>query len=343
MPKRILIVEVNWVGDVLFTTPFIRSVRKAYPDAYIACLAHPRTKQVLGSNPRIDELIEYDEAERHKGILGKAGLIFELRRKKFDTAFILHRSLTKAAITFLAGIGKRVGYPEKKRSFLLTDPVPMPSEEMHKVEYFLGLAKAAGIDEGPHWYEFFVEDKDRAYIKGLLSKGGISGGELLITICPGGNWDPKRWPKERFAELSDMLIERAGARIAIAGAEKDVSLAEEIKEMMRNEPVVTCGMTTLGQLGALLERSGLVVANDTGPMHMAGAVKTKVLALFGPTSPDITGPYGEAPHRVIYRNDKCDVPCYDMSCRDNRCMADIKVEDVFNVAQELMNEGRSPV
>lgn len=107
--KRILIVEVNWVGDVIFSTPFIRAVREAYPDAYIACLIHPRCKEMLESNPRIDELIVYDEEYGHKGLLGKLKLVLELRKKHFDVAFLLHRSFTKALITFLAGAKERWG------------------------------------------------------------------------------------------------------------------------------------------------------------------------------------------------------------------------------------------
>ena len=113
MGKRILIVNVNWVGDVLFSTPFIRAVREANPDAYIACLLHPRCTQMLESNPRLNEIIIYDEEGIHKSLLGKWRLIKELKGKKFDAAFLLHRSFTKALITYLAGIKERIGYPRR--------------------------------------------------------------------------------------------------------------------------------------------------------------------------------------------------------------------------------------
>ncbi|MCX5685847.1 MAG: glycosyltransferase family 9 protein, partial [Candidatus Omnitrophica bacterium] len=139
MKNRILIVEVNWIGDVLFSTPFIRAVREAHPDGYIACLLHPRCREMLEDNPRLDEIIIYDEEGAHKGLAGKIKLIAHLRKKNFDTAFLLHRSFTKALVAKLAGAEKIIGYPTKKRAILLTSPVEEPQEEIHKVEYFLNV------------------------------------------------------------------------------------------------------------------------------------------------------------------------------------------------------------
>jgi len=334
--KRILIISVNWIGDVIFTTPFIKAVRDAYPDSYIACLIHPRCREMIESNPRLNEIMIYDEEGAHRSLWGKIGLIRMLKNKNFDTVFILHRSFTRALLAYMAGIRERIGYSTKHRSLLLTKAVEEPPEALHKVEYFLNLAKTAGIDARANSYEFFVRDPDRQSIRRLLQEEGVGDTDMLITICPGGNWDPKRWPKENFAKVADLLAEKLGARIAIAGAAKDIGLAGEIRAMMKAKPVMTCGKTTLRQLAALLERSGLVVANDTGPMHIAVSMKTNVIALFGPTSPRLTGPYGTGSYRVISRNDTCDIPCYDSTCRENRCMAAITVEEVFRAAEEML-------
>ena len=337
MAKRILIIEVNWIGDILFSTPFIRAVRQSNPGAYIACLLHPRCREMLESNPRLDEIIIYDEEGEHRSIFGKLKLIRALRKKRFDTAFVLHRSFTKALIAALSGIKERIGYPTKHRSLLLTSVVEDPDDEAHKVEYFLNIARSAGIKVTDLSYEFFVKDADRAFVKDLLEKSGISGSGPLVTICPGGNWDPKRWPKENFANLGDILFQRFGARIVIAGAKKDIRLAEEIEKLMNSsKPVIARGKTTLRELGALLERSDLVIANDTGPMHIAVSMKAKTIALFGPTSPELTGPYGRGNYRVINKYEECAIPCYDFTCIENRCMAAIKVEDVLKEASEML-------
>lgn len=342
MIKRILIVNVNWVGDVIFSTPFIRAVREAYPEAYIACLLHPRCTEMLEGNPRLDEIIIYDEKGKHKGLIGKIKLIMILRKKRFDTAFLLHRSFTKALITFLAGIPKRVGYPTKNREGILTKSVDGPDEAQHKVEYFLNIARAVNIRPSDVSYEFVVNEAGRKFVKELLAKEGIGDKDPVVVLCPGGNWDPKRWPKENFASLGDLLSEKAGTRIIISGAAKDVALAESIQAIMKHRPVITAGKTTLKQLGALLERANLVVANDSGPMHIAVAVKARTIALFGPTSPLLTGPYGKGNYRVMVgkppvKDPACEVPCYDVTCKKSMCMADICVADVLSKAREMLN------
>ena len=343
MSKRILIVEVNWIGDVLFSTPFIRAIREHYPDDYIACLLHPRCAEMLEGNPRLNEVIIYDEEGAHKGFFGKLRLIWQLRRKRFDIAFILHRSFTKALLTALAGISERIGYPTKNRSFVLTKIADEPADDAHKVEYFLNIARSVGILSKSNSYEFFIGSSDREFIKKFLRENGVPDTDRVIVLCPGGNWDPKRWPKEKFAGLGDELAERFNAKIVISGAAKDVRLAGDIKEMMKNKPVISCGKTKLKELGALLERAALVVANDTGPMHLAVAMKAKTIALFGPTSSEITGPYGNGSYRVISKNEECAVPCYDVTCAANRCMDAISVEDVLAEAVALLesNERRT--
>ena len=337
--RRILIVNVNWIGDTLFSTPFIRAVREAYPDSHIACLLHPRCKEILELNPRLDEIIIYDEEGVHKSLLGKLKLVISLSKKKFDTAFLLHRSFTKALIVFLAGIKARIGYPTKRRAMLLTKMAEPPAGEAHKVEYFLDIARASGMTPKSRSYEFFINDTHKKFITNLLREAGISDKDTIVVLCPGGNWDPKRWPKENFARLADMLSEKSGAKIVISGAKKDMGLAEEIKGMMKARPVITAGRTTLKDLAALFSCASLVIANDTGPMHLAVAMKAKTIGLFGPTSPAITGPYGEGCYKVISKNDTCDIPCYDFSCIDNRCMAAIKVSDVFNEAVTILEAG----
>ncbi len=338
MGKRILIVNVNWVGDVLFSTPFIRAVREAYPDSYIAALIHPRTKEVLEGNPRLDELIVYDEEFRHSSLLGKFQLIKYLKKKHFDSAFILHRSFTKAVITYLAGIKERTGYATKNRALFLTKALREPSGGMHKVESFLNIARAIGIKPKDNSYEYFVSDLDKARIKDFLKNNGVGDKDIIVVLCPGGNWDPKRWPKNNFAKLADILTGKFSARIVIAGAKKDINLAQDISGMMKYPPVIAAGKTTLKELGALFSRADLVVANDTGPMHMAVAMKAKTIALFGPTSPEITGPYGSGNYRVVRSQPECGVPCYDNRCLQNLCMDAIKVEDVSAAACEMLKE-----
>jgi lipopolysaccharide heptosyltransferase II len=327
--KRILIVNVNWRGDVLFSTPFIRALRKGCPDSFIATLVVPRCAAILNNNPHLNELIILDEEGKHKEIFGKLKLIKLLRARQFDTAFLLHRSFTRALLCRFAGIPQRIGYYTKKRAGLLTKNIPQPVQPLHKVEYFLNIAASCGIQAGSKDYDFFVSREDKDYVQTLLRENNLKENDFLVVINPGGNWNLKRWPKENFARLADSLIKDYQAGIIITGAAGDINLARDIAALMQGKPVILCGKTGLGQLAALMAAAKLVISNDSGPMHIAVSQKARTIALFGPTSAGITGPYGAGDYSVIQKNVGCEVPCYQLSCSDNRCMQAITVEDVL--------------
>ena len=221
--KRILIVNVNWRGDVLFSTPFIRAIREKHPQSFIATMLLPRCAPILENSPHLNEIVIFAEEGRHRGLLGKLRLINLLRTKHFDTVFLLHRSFTRTLLCWLAGIPERIGYFTKKRAMLLTKLISPPLDKLHKVEYFLNIAKACGIETENKDYEFFTSPKDRNYIKNLLQENGLKESDFLVVINPGGNWGLKRWPKENFAKLSDRLIEKYQLKVIITGAKSDIS------------------------------------------------------------------------------------------------------------------------
>lgn len=335
---NILIVNVNWVGDVLFSTPAIRAIRQHYPDAYIACMVVPRCKEILELNPNLNELIIYDEDEVHKSLLGKLKLISTLKKRHFNTVFLFHRSLTRTLMVALSGIHERVGIYTPKRGFLLTKKVKPLSQDVHKVEQFLNIVRAKGIKPTSKNLELFIGEDDELYAEELLKSEGVKKGELMIVLNPGGNWDLKRWPAENFAQVGNRLAEIYKARILITGADKDMGLGKDISSMMRNKPILTCGKTTLRQLAAILRRTNLVISNDSGPMHIAVSQGAKTIALFGPTNPKITGPYGDGRYVVIHKTLEklgCKVPCYNLNCEDNACMKAITVEDVIREVELL--------
>lgn len=337
--NNILIVNVNWVGDVLFSTPAIRAVKQHYPHAHIACMVVPRCKEILELNPHLNELIIYDEEELHKSLLGKLKLISTLKKRHFNIVFLFHRSLTRTLMVALSGIRERVGIHTPKRGFLLTKKVEPPKSDVHKVEQFLNIVRAKGIDTSNRNLEFFIGKDDELYAEELLKSEGVKKDNLPIVLNPGGNWDLKRWPARNFAELGDKLVDIHKARILITGADKDVELGQAISDDMRYKPIITCGKTTLRQLAAILKRAKLVVSNDSGPMHIAVSQGTKTIALFGPTDPKITGPYGDGKYVVIHKSLEslgCKVPCYNLNCEDNACMKAITVEDVIKEADLLL-------
>ncbi|MBL7131106.1 MAG: lipopolysaccharide heptosyltransferase II [Candidatus Omnitrophica bacterium] len=336
--KRILIVNVNWLGDVLFSTPIFKALKKKYPNSYIACMIPARCKEILEGNPNLDEIILFNERAEQKGMFAKLRFISQLKKKDFDTAFLLHRSFTKALIVYLSGIPERIGYFRKKRNLLLTKSIiPPDKDRVHRLEYYLNLIESQGIKVEDKSCEVFVSEADKEHIKNLLIENGISDNDFVVAINPGGNWNLKRWPKGHFAELADKLVSDLDVKIIITGAKKDIRLAEEISNLMKAKPIIFCGKTTLKQLAALFKKVNLVISADSGPMHIANALGAKLIALFGPTSPGITGPYNKENCIILKSEVNCKIPCYILDCKNNICMKNIKPDEVLGEIKKEFN------
>jgi heptosyltransferase II len=329
--EKILIFNVNWLGDVLFSTAAIRNIRSNYPDAFIACIIPPRCLPVLEGNTHLDEIIVFDEKNKHKNPWQKLQFIGYLRKKKFDKVFLFHRSMSRALVAKLAGIPERIGYYTSKRAFLLTKAIIAPAvESMHRIDYYLNIIKEAGLAVHDRHTEFFVKQDDIGAVEEFLIKNSISEDDFIVGINPGGNWGPKRWPLENFAKLADNLADEFKAKIIITGSEKDVELAEEIRQDMRHGAVLACGKLSIKQFAVLANIMNIFVSADSGPMHIANAVGArKIIALFGPTDPELTGPYPAENVVIVRKNTGCQIPCYKVNCPDNLCMKSISSEDVM--------------
>jgi len=329
--KRILIFNVNWLGDVLFSTAAIRNIRYNFPDSFIACIVPSRCYHVLKGNPHLDEIIIFDEKDRHKGLPVKLSFIKFLKHKKFDMAFLLHRSFTRALICRLAGIPQRIGYYTKKRSFLLTKQIMPPlKDSLHRIDYYLNIIEKTGLKIEDRFTEFIVNEEDLNFAADFLKKNEVNEKDFLVAINPGGNWSLKRWPKEYWATLAGSLINEFGAKVVITGSFQDAALAKKIQELMKEKVIIACGVFNLKQFGALCKRLDLFITADTAPLHIANAVNTRrIIALFGPTSPAITGPYPVKNVVILSGSVDCKIPCYEARCKDNRCMKTIFPEIVL--------------
>ncbi len=329
--KRILIFNVNWLGDVLFSTAVIRNVRRNFPDCFLACVIPSRCYPILKDNPHLDEVIIFDEKDRHKSSLEKLNFVQQLRRKRFDMVFLLHRSFSRALITRLAGIKERIGHRTKKRGFLLTKSIPAPERDsMHRIDYYLHVIEQAGLRIEDRYLEFFVRDEDVEFADNFLKSKGIESRDMLIGLNPGGNWLPKRWPALYWSKLIDEVNAKFKCKIIITGSSSDVALIKEILSHAQHKPIVASAALNIKQLGALCKRLDLFITADTGPLHIANAVGAKkIIALFGPTSPLITGPFPMKNVVLLQKDVGCKIPCYTVECRDNRCMKAIVPEDII--------------
>ena len=335
--KRILIFDVNWLGDVLFSSATIRNIRRNYPDSYIACVIPSRCYPILKGNPYLDEVIIFDEHDRHKGMLAKLNFVNLLKKKEFDSVFLLHRSFSRALICRLAGIQERIGHYTKKRAFLLTKKIiPPKKDSLHRIDYYLDVIEKAGLRVEDRYLDFFFSPEDEEQVDNFLKKNLIKAGDFVVAINPGGNWMPKRWPPDYWAHLADALISQARAKVIITGSISDLLLAGQIKNAMKQTPLIACGVFNIKQLGVLAKKVELFISSDTGPLHIANAVGAKkIIAIFGPTSPNITGPYPATNAIVLQKDTGCQIPCYKVNCADNRCMRAVTPEDVLAEVKKI--------
>jgi len=338
--KRIVIFNVNWLGDVLFSTAVIRNIRFNYPASYIACIIPPRCAAVLEGNPYLNEIILFDEKGLHKGFAGTLKFIGALRKKKFDCMFLLHRSMTRAFIAWAAGIRERIGYTTGKRAFLLTRRIAPPYiRRVHRIDYYLGVVRGAGLAVKDRHTNFFFSEQDLRTLDAFLQQSAVYARDVVIGLNPGGNWDPKRWRKENFASLADRLATEFGARIIFTGSPEDGELVSYIQSLMKSKSIAACGILSLKQFAALCARLSVFISADSGPLHIANAVGTKrIIALFGPTDPRLTGPVPAERVEIIQKNTGCMIPCYKVDCSDNRCMKAISVDDVVEAVRTGTHE-----
>ncbi len=305
--NNILVVNVNWLGDVVFSSPIFRALKKAYPKSHITCLAPSRVKDVLESIPDVDEIILFDEKGHHKSIFSKIKLIFNLRKREFDIAFLLHRSLTRTLLVYLAGIPQRVGYSTKGRGKYLThkvDNVEFPNS-MHRSDYYLNIIESYGIEINDRSTYLKAFEKAIDEINNMLRSKNLTSRDFLVVVNPGGNWDLKRWKVERFSLLIDRLVKECNAKVILTGAMKDVSLSKKITSQVESSLINLTGKLSLKQLIALFEKIDVVISADSGPIHLASSIGAHVVGIFGPTKIEITGPRGKG---------KLDLLKYDVGC-----------------------------
>lgn len=335
--KRILIFNVNWLGDVLFSTAAIRNIRRNFPQSYLACIIPSRCYPILKDNPYLDEIIVFDEKDRHKSIFAKLKFIAYLRARQFDKVYLLHRSFSRALLVFLAGIPERIGYRSLKRSWLLTKKIKTPvKDSLHRIDYYLNIIEQAGLRVEDRFSDFFFSEKEAAFVNDYLQKEKINRQDFLVVVSPAGNWPPKRWPAVYFAQLLDRLIEEFKARVVISADIQDKDIVKNILENMREKAIDAAGRFNLKQLAALLKQAELFIVADTGPLHIAATVGTKkIIALFGPTSLHLTGPYPLRNAVILQQDVGCRIPCYVVNCPDNRCMKAITVDDVLEAVRKI--------
>ncbi|MDP3722434.1 MAG: glycosyltransferase family 9 protein [Candidatus Omnitrophota bacterium] len=362
---RILIVNPFGIGDVLFSTPLIRAVRKAFPGSWIGYLCNRRTERILRNNPHLDELFIYEKDEfvqlwrtsswRCLGDLWR--LLRRIRRSRFDLALDLSLGERYGLILKLLGVRQRIGFNYRRRGRFLTERFSIDGyHDVHVVEYYRRLLHFMGIGLRETSLELAVLAEDREWTGEWLARHGLADGQPLVGIVPAGgaSWGIdasfRRWSFEGFAAVGDALVERHGARVILFGEASDASICQTVARLMKHPTMDMSGQTSLGQFVSLLGRLDLVICNDGGPLHLAVSQGVKTVSIFGPVDPSVYGPSISSPsrHWTVFREDLPCRPCYHQfklpPCPYERaCLTTIEPGEVIEACEALLSDHGGPL
>ncbi|MCY3022939.1 MAG: lipopolysaccharide heptosyltransferase II [Planctomycetota bacterium] len=340
VPARVLVKEANWLGDIVMSLPALRAVRAAFPEARLAVLIKQELASFFDGAAWINEIIPY---RVRKGLLhglaDRGRIARELRGRKFGLAVLLPNSFDAALWPFLARIPRRAGYARDARGLLLTDKTRPTSEilETHQVHYYLHmLRETLGVHGSPDAFAPDVHEPSRKRMRAFLARRRKRPDGPLIALAVAAAFGPaKEWPARSFARLVDLLAERHGAECVLVGAPNERRKAEEVIAASQAGAVVAAGETSVGEALALLSLCAGFAGNDSGSMHVAGALGIPTVGIFGSTRADRTGPLG-ARTRVIHKHLPCS-PCLKRTCRYGHydCLRLIEPEEVLAALREL--------
>ena len=340
MSKRILIVRLDRIGDVVLSTPVIKAVRDAYPDSYIAMMVRPYARQIVEGNPYLNEVILYDKDGKHKGVSGNIRFIQELKSKKFDIAIVLHPTSRTHMVLRLALIPERVGY-DKKAGFLLTKKIPHTKQfgMKHEIDYTLDILKYIGVETRDRQLYMPINDASERKVSDILKENGVKDSDILIAINPGASCASKRWGVESFADVANGLVEKYGAKVAIISGNVDKQFGDALAALIAKGVINLSGKTSIGDVASILKRCKLFISNDSGPVHISCAVGTPVIAIFGRSdrglSPRRWGPIGKR-DVVMHKSAGCQI-CYAHNCRSGfKCLDSITPAEVLSAANGIL-------
>lgn len=337
-PQRILIVMPSWVGDAVMATPTLRALRARFAEARITAVAKPYIQPLIDACPWIDRI------EPAAGGWMKQAVA--VRRGRYDLAVLLPNSFRTAWIAWLGGAKRRIGYARDSRAWMLTDRLP-PLREDGKfiptptLDYYLDIARHLGADPADPSMELFTRPEHDEQVERMLRQGGVDFDRPLVLINPGAKYGAaKLWLPERFAETADRLIDQRGAQVLVNGSPAERAILDRVHTAARHELIDLPRLgNNLTLLKSVVRRCDLMITNDTGPRHIAAALGTPVVTLFGPTDPRWTTI--DFDREIELQIDVDCGPCQLKICPlDHRCMTRLTTDMVTEAAERLLEGGR---
>lgn len=342
--KNILIIKMSSLGDVIHALPFAAALRELYPQAKISWLVHPQFGGFLPEPPVINEIIYFDKVAFNKlGIIAKVKFLLAFRKdlhaKKFDLVIDLQGLFKSAVVAFLTGCPTKIGYAEMREgSALISQPIQGEHINDHVIERYLDVARYLGAKINKIEFPLPNIDIEERIMESKLEQLGLPGGQAYVVFVPGARWETKEWPPEYYADLANMVI-ADGDYVVLAGGPDEQEKARKIKTIYNSNKIIDLtGKTSLKELVALIKGAKVFISGDTGPLHFAAALKKPLIAMYGPTLPHRTGPYGSDKSVVLISPSKHAGSLIKRKCDGWSCMEDILPEKVYNEYKKLITK-----
>jgi len=330
--NRILIIKLRAIGDVVLSTIVIQNLRSAFPNARIDFLTEDYCSQVVEGNPHINHVLVLHRKKNRslpwfRRWQNDIRFLLHVKRQHYDLVFDFFGNPRSAFLTFISGARQRVGYDYRIRRLAYTTVVTSRAKVVHEALWHLDALQAVGIPVISSTLDFTINNDAQLFADDFLEREQLTGQRLAAVNFSGG-WPAKKWPLANFAKLAERIADQYQAKILVLWGPGEKQEAEKLLKICR-VPLILIPATNLKQLGAIVTKVQLLVTTDSGPMHLAAAVNTPCVALFGPTNFRLQGPYG-ACHEIVAKTDLDCLGCNRLDCDHQSCLQALTVEIVFS-------------
>lgn len=341
--RRILVIKISAMGDVILSIPSLRALREKFPEAWIAVLVGRKSRQIARNCPYVNDTLVYEEAQGVGRLAHVMRMAKILAKEDYDIVIDLQNNRTSHLLAYLCSKGVRAGHQNHKWSFLLNRQAEQDNAfPLSPVEHQFRVLRLIGIEEADRRLELWSTPEEDKKIRDFLELNWVSSSQILVGMNPGSSvrWSTKQWPVENFSKICDELAKK-NIRVVITGSKEEAPLAQRLIDGTKNKPINAVGKTTLTELTSLIKRCQVFISSDSAPMHIASSVNTPLVALFGPTDP----------HRHCVPPDLCEVffkeincsPCYLRSCPIGLvCMKKITVAEVLEAVYRMIYTDKGP-
>ncbi len=330
--KKILIVKPRGIGDVVLSTIIIDSILNNFPNAILDFATEKPSNILLENDSRLNKIIII----KNKTVLQRIKFFFKIRKKKYDFVFDFYSTPTTAQLAFISGAKYRAGFPFRGRKYAYNILGPSRTDNIHAADLHLSFLKYIGLGVIQSNPQIFLAKTDLEFAKTFFNSVKINN-KIVVTFSPSGGWNSKKCPPEIFAKFIDIIKNNFNVEILLVWGPGDEEDVDEIINLAKTK-IIKAPNTTISEMAALLKFSTIVVANDSGPMHIASVLGTPTISIHGPTNPELQGPYGNK-HETILLNDINCIVCNLLECPNNKiCFKNISSELFLNTFQRLIKK-----